>query len=96
LDRGRAAGARLHLLGRPRVRVPTLLNDFDVELGYLPRGLDVVEGDPLRADGVQADQLVGTTTTVARIERNEIEPRMTTRRKLAQALGVVDPAERAE
>ncbi len=33
-----------------------------------------------------------TTATVARIERNEIEPRMTTLRKLAQALEV-DPAE---
>jgi transcriptional regulator with XRE-family HTH domain len=32
------------------------------------------------------------TATVARIERNEIEPRMTTLRKLAQALEV-DPAE---
>ena len=36
-----------------------------------------------------------TTATVARIERNEIEPRMPTLRKLAQALGV-DPAELAE
>ncbi len=33
-----------------------------------------------------------TTATVARIERDEIEPRMTTLRKLADALGV-DPAE---
>ena len=33
-----------------------------------------------------------TTATVARIERDEIEPRMTTLRKLAEALGV-DPAE---
>ena len=33
-----------------------------------------------------------TTATVARIERNEIEPRMTTLRKLAGALEV-DPAE---
>ena len=33
-----------------------------------------------------------TTATVARIERNEIEPRMTTLRKLAQGLEV-DPAE---
>jgi transcriptional regulator with XRE-family HTH domain len=33
-----------------------------------------------------------TTATVARIERNEIEPRMTTLRKLAAALEV-DPAE---
>jgi transcriptional regulator with XRE-family HTH domain len=33
-----------------------------------------------------------TTATVARIERNEIEPRMTTLRKLAQGLDV-DPAE---
>jgi transcriptional regulator with XRE-family HTH domain len=33
-----------------------------------------------------------TTATVARIERDEIEPRMTTLRKLAQALEV-DPAE---
>ena len=32
-----------------------------------------------------------TTATVARIERDEIEPRMTTLRKLAQALEV-DPA----
>jgi predicted transcriptional regulator len=36
-----------------------------------------------------------TTETVARIERDEIEPRMTTLRKLAQALEV-DPAEPAE
>jgi transcriptional regulator with XRE-family HTH domain len=36
-----------------------------------------------------------TTATVARIERNEIEPRMPTLRKLAQALGV-DPAELVE
>jgi len=33
-----------------------------------------------------------TTATVARIERDEIEPRMTTLRKLSQALEV-DPAE---
>ncbi len=33
-----------------------------------------------------------TTATVARIERDEIEPRMTTLRKLADALGV-DPAD---
>jgi transcriptional regulator with XRE-family HTH domain len=33
-----------------------------------------------------------TTATVARIERDEIEPRMTTLRKLADALGV-EPAE---
>ena len=33
-----------------------------------------------------------TTATVARIERDEIEPRMTTLSKLAQALEV-DPAE---
>jgi transcriptional regulator with XRE-family HTH domain len=33
-----------------------------------------------------------TTATVARIERDEIEPRMTTLRKLAQALEA-DPAE---
>jgi transcriptional regulator with XRE-family HTH domain len=36
-----------------------------------------------------------STATVARIERNEIEPRMTTLSKLAQALGV-DPAELVE
>jgi transcriptional regulator with XRE-family HTH domain len=36
-----------------------------------------------------------TTATVARIERNEIEPRMTTLRKLALALEV-DPAELVE
>ena len=36
-----------------------------------------------------------TTATVARIERDEIEPRMTTRRKLAQALKM-DPAELIE
>jgi transcriptional regulator with XRE-family HTH domain len=36
-----------------------------------------------------------TTATVARIERDEIEPRMTTLRKLAEALGV-DPAELVE
>jgi transcriptional regulator with XRE-family HTH domain len=33
-----------------------------------------------------------TTATVARVERNEIEPRMSTLRKLAAALEV-DPAE---
>ena len=33
-----------------------------------------------------------TTATVARVERNEIEPRMTTLRKLAAALEV-DPGE---
>ena len=36
-----------------------------------------------------------TTATVARIERDEIEPRMTTLRKLARALEV-DPAELVE
>jgi transcriptional regulator with XRE-family HTH domain len=36
-----------------------------------------------------------TTATVARIERDEIEPRMTTLRKLADALNV-DPAELVE
>jgi transcriptional regulator with XRE-family HTH domain len=36
-----------------------------------------------------------TTATVARIERDEIEPRMTTLRKLAEALGV-NPAELVE
>ena len=36
-----------------------------------------------------------TSATVARIERDEIEPRMTTLRKLAQALEV-DPAELVE
>jgi transcriptional regulator with XRE-family HTH domain len=36
-----------------------------------------------------------TTATVARIERDEIEPRMTTLRKLAEALEV-DPAELVE
>ena len=36
-----------------------------------------------------------TTATVARIERDEIEPRMTTLRKLAQALEV-DPAKLVE
>ena len=36
-----------------------------------------------------------TTATVARIERDEIEPRMTTLRKLAQGLEV-DPAELVE
>ncbi len=36
-----------------------------------------------------------TTATVARIERGEIEPRMTTLRKLAQGLEV-DPAELVE
>jgi transcriptional regulator with XRE-family HTH domain len=36
-----------------------------------------------------------TTATVARIERDEIEPRMTTLRKLAHALEV-DPAELVE
>jgi XRE family transcriptional regulator, regulator of sulfur utilization len=33
-----------------------------------------------------------TVTALSRIERNKAEPRATTRRKLAQALGV-DPAE---
>jgi transcriptional regulator with XRE-family HTH domain len=36
-----------------------------------------------------------TTATVARIERNETEPRMSTLRKLAKALKV-DPAELVE
>ena len=36
-----------------------------------------------------------TTATVARIERDEIEPRMTTLRKLADALGI-EPAELVE
>jgi transcriptional regulator with XRE-family HTH domain len=36
-----------------------------------------------------------TTASVARIERNETEPRMSTLRKLAQALKV-DPAELVE
>jgi transcriptional regulator with XRE-family HTH domain len=41
-------------------------------------------------------ELAGVTTaTVARIERDEIEPRMTTLRKLAEALEV-DPAELVE
>ena len=38
-----------------------------------------------------ADRAGVTTATVARIERDEIEPRMTTLRKLAQGLDV-DPA----
>jgi DNA-binding XRE family transcriptional regulator len=42
-----------------------------------------------------ADHAGVTTATVARIERDEIEPRMTTLRKLARALGV-DPAELVE
>jgi len=42
-----------------------------------------------------ADRAEVTTATVARIERDEIEPRMTTLRKLAQALEV-DPAELVE
>ncbi len=42
-----------------------------------------------------ADRAGVTTATVARIERDEIEPRMTTLRKLAQALEV-DPAELVE
>jgi transcriptional regulator with XRE-family HTH domain len=42
-----------------------------------------------------ADRAGVTTATVARIERDEIEPRMTTLRKLAEALGV-DPAELVE
>ena len=36
-----------------------------------------------------------TVTALSRIERNRAEPRATTRRKLAQALGV-DPAELVE
>jgi transcriptional regulator with XRE-family HTH domain len=39
-----------------------------------------------------AERASVTTATVARVERNEIEPRMTTLRKLAAALEV-DPAE---
>ncbi len=39
-----------------------------------------------------AEQAGVTTATVARIERDEIEPRMTTLRKLADALDV-EPAE---
>jgi transcriptional regulator with XRE-family HTH domain len=42
-----------------------------------------------------AEQAGVTTATVARIERDEIEPRMTTLSKLAEALGV-DPAELVE
>jgi transcriptional regulator with XRE-family HTH domain len=42
-----------------------------------------------------AERASVTTATVARIERDEIEPRMTTLRKLAQALGV-EPAELVE
>ena len=42
-----------------------------------------------------ADRAGVTTATVARIERDEIEPRMTTLRKLARALEV-DPAELVE
>ncbi len=42
-----------------------------------------------------AERASVTTATVARIERDEIEPRMTTLRKLAQALEV-DPAELVE
>lgn len=42
-----------------------------------------------------ADRAGVTTATVARIERDEIEPRMTTLRKLAWALEV-DPAELVE
>ncbi len=42
-----------------------------------------------------ADRAGVTTATVARIERDEIEPRMTTLRKLAHALEV-DPAELVE
>jgi len=40
----------------------------------------------------RAERADVTTATVARIERDEIEPRMTTLRKLAQGLEV-DPAE---
>jgi transcriptional regulator with XRE-family HTH domain len=39
-----------------------------------------------------ADRAEVTTATVARIERDEIEPRMTTLRKLARALEM-DPAD---
>jgi transcriptional regulator with XRE-family HTH domain len=42
-----------------------------------------------------AERASVTTATVARIERDEIESRMTTLRKLAQALEV-DPAELVE
>ena len=42
-----------------------------------------------------AERASVTTATVARIERDEIEPRMTTLRKLARALEV-DPAELVE
>jgi transcriptional regulator with XRE-family HTH domain len=42
-----------------------------------------------------ADRAGLTTATVARIERDEIEPRMTTLRKLADALEV-EPAELVE
>jgi hypothetical protein len=47
-------------------------------------------GWPLR--GVEGARAGVTTATVARIERDEIEPRMTTLRKLAQGLDV-DPTE---
>ena len=42
-----------------------------------------------------ADRAGVTTATVARIERDEIEPRMTTLRKLSDALRV-DPADLVE
>ncbi len=59
--------------------------------------LDVVYiGDRLKALRIEnaltqqelADKAGVTVATVARLERNEREPHMTTARKLAQALGV--------
>jgi len=56
----------------------------------------VYTGDKLRALRIEnaltqrelADKAGMTANTVARLERNEKEPHMTTARKLAQALGV--------
>jgi predicted transcriptional regulator len=48
-----------------------------------------------RERGIDPDRAVVTPAPVARVERDEIEPRMTTLRKLAWALEV-DPAELIE
>jgi D-alanyl-D-alanine-carboxypeptidase/D-alanyl-D-alanine-endopeptidase len=62
-------------------------------VGRLPRGRFLVTSTLRALTQAEVAERAGVTTaTVARIERNEIEPHMTTLRKLAAALEV-DPAE---
>jgi helix-turn-helix protein len=62
-------------------------------LGSFPFGPGLGEwGDSRGAVFLVAERAGVTTASVASVERNEIEPRMTTLRKLAEALKV-DPAE---